>query len=257
MSDYVDKIKLFLQGKKNRYDNIISDKEYVELTNLFLKNLKICVDEKELKGFDILTEWYMEYNIDNGITDDGLYTTEIKKFYYDLIQEEKYEFIKNWSDREFGEIANAIILDEMEKKIRTIGDKLEEITKIDLKEFRDNIIGVFLENVLPVIGVWKDNFYYNSIKERMEAYIEYSLFYLDYFEEILVKKESTYRKYLPNRIYTDEMFRFTDKLYYEDGFKLYIAIEKTLEKFDKSIDKLESYRVRYDVYRKTIRKKCK
>lgn len=69
--------------------------------------------------------------------------------------------------------------------------------------------------------------------------------------ELKINKKE--RGYLPNRIYSKEMFEYTTELNYKGKYNKTVSIEKTLEKFNFSFDKFDSYRVTYGKWLNTKR----
>lgn len=251
MNAYTKKLKQVLES-----DN--QDDNYYKAINDFLPNLKMCVQKTDTENFNLLVNYFLDYGLNDIDPANGIYNSEIRQFLYDLIMNEKYEFIKDWDDRQYGEIANSIIL---EKMVQVFNDpKLNMMTKEDREELLDLFLNSFLMNCgFTLLGILSDEWFFNNIKDRIVAYVHYSELSLELMFGALSKINIGTRDYLPNRKYTREMFEFSDNLYNDRIKRLGKdeVILATLEKFGFPFDKLDSYRVRWGVYKNRLYQKRK
>lgn len=63
--------------------------------------------------------------------------------------------------------------------------------------------------------------------------------------ELMLSSFTNIRKHIPNRIYSNEMFNYTNDLTTKHRMTVKEAIEATLNKYNFPIDKYDSYRTRY------------
>lgn len=216
----------------------------------FLENLKLAVEEKDYDGFNVLTKYFITYSLNDTNHKDGKYSSEIRQYYYDMIMNEKYDYIKDWTDHEYGEVANSIILERMEEIFKK--PELMILSKENKESLKESFLIIFLEyGYTTLIGMLKDEFeYFTSIKHKIEMYVYYSLFSLELMIDALVSIKGKGRDYIPNRKYSDEMFEYANNLYWdaEKRLKQDEVILNTLKKYNISLDKYDSFRVRWGVY---------
>lgn len=246
MNNYTSELLKALEG-----DNADNGKE--KLINKFLPELKKCVKAKNVESFNILVNAFIDYGFDDIDSTKGIYNSDIRQYLYDLIMKEKYEFIADWTDRQYGEIANSIVLEKMEKVFSRNNTKLSMLTNEDLIELKESFLIQFIEfGVFTLDGILKDDWYFKNIKERIETYVYYSEFSLELMVDAISRIKLENRDYLPNRKYTDEMFAYSDALYNDmtKRLKQEEVIIETLKKYEISIDKLDSYKVRWGIYRR-------
>ena len=254
MNDYVKKIKLFIKGEEKWKD--LSDEEFLELKSLLLPNLKRCVLENNIDGFNILTDWFMGDLFENIDTLEHVYSNDICKYYYGLVQQERFEFMTEWGNREFGNISNLIIWEEINVTMNNMEEKFKLVSKKNIWDIKCAYMLLVFENYYQLFDKFDENLESN-IKEKMNYYIFNSLLHIKLLESIIT--DNSVRQYLPNRIYTLEMFQYTDSLV-DKGYSKKTTIEETLKKFKKPVEKFEPYRVQYGKYLrspfKSITKYC-
>lgn len=224
-----------------------------KLINKFLLELKKCVKARDVESFNILVNAFLDYGFNDIEPSKGKYNSNIRQYLYDLIMDEKYEFIKDWTDKQYGEIANSIILEKMAIVFSRDHSKLSMLTDEDLKELQESYLTQFLEFCgFTLDGILKDDWYFRNIKHRIEIYVYYSVFSLELMLDAISRIKLDNRDYLPNRKYTDEMFAYSDALYNDmtKRLKQEEVIIETLKKYEISIDKLDSYKVRWGIYRR-------
>jgi len=257
MNDYLKKLEEVCSR------NTIIAVELNAITKDFLPNLKMVVDQNDFKSFDLLIHFFMKnfnYSIDS-IDSSDFHFDRFETSYYlynDIIIEEKYEFLKAWTEKEYMEVAGSIVLSEA---IRII-EELQEYQKfmpINLEEYFKNYFLFYIDlgqYRLTAMLSNKDK-RFSSIKETIESYVATELYDLRILADVIFNSKSISRDYLPNRIYTNEMFEYTNRLYNDPGKRLKQdeAILKTLDKFEIPVKKFDSYKVRWGVYRRNPFKK--
>jgi len=249
MNDYIVKFAQAIESE-------IDDESYHKLIADFFPNLKKCVETGDVESFNILLNNYLDYSFNDIDGAKEIYNSEIRQYLYDLIMAERYEFFKDWTDRQYGEIANSIILEKMVKVFSKENEKLSMLTEDDRDELKESFLIQFAEFCsFTLEGILKDDWYFRNIKHRIETYVYYSAFSLELMLDAVSRIKLDNRDYLPNRIYTYEMFAYTDALYNDKTKRLKQeeAIIETLNKYGIPIDKLDSYKVRWGIYR---RKNC-
>jgi len=245
MYSYSDKLIRAIDEENNN--------DVQKLREKFLDELKICVNQDDVKGFNRLVNILIDYGINDIDAKNGIYNSEVRQYLYDLIMAEKYEFIKDWTDKQYGEIANSIILEKMVKVFGRENTRLSMLSDDDLRELQESFLIQFTEFcVFTLDGILKDDWYFKNIKERIETYVYYSEFSLELMLDAVSRIKLDNRDYLPNRKYTDEMFAYTDTLYNDrtKRLKQEEAIIETFKKYEIPIDKLDSFKVRWGIYRK-------
>ncbi|MBL1123416.1 MAG: hypothetical protein D8M26_11040 [Ignavibacteriae bacterium] len=246
MKEYIKSIKEILDEEK--------DEEGFEITKEnFFENLKLCVKEKDYEGFDVLSKYFITYSLDDINPKEGKYNSEIRQYFYEMIMDEEYEFLKNWTDHEYVEVVNTIILDKMEQ---TFKDKrLEILSKEDRESLKESFLIPFIEfGPFTLDGILADKYeYFRSVKHKIDIYVYYSLSSLELMMDALMAVKGTGRDYIPNKKYTNEMFEFANELYKNDDKRLKQdeVIIETLKKFSIPIEKFDSFRVRWGVHNRT------
>lgn len=245
MYSYSDKLIKAIDDENNE--------EVQKLSEKFLPELKNCVETGDVESFNRLVNILIDYGINDIDAKNGIYNSEVRQYLYDLIMAEKYEFIKDWTDKQYGEIANSIILEKMVKVFGRENTRLSMLSDDDLRELQESFLIQFAEFcVFTLDGILKDDWYFKNIKERIETYVYYSEFSLELMLDAISRIKLANRDYLPNRKYTAEMFEYTNKLYNDSTMRLKqeeVVIE-TLKKYEIPIDKLDSYKVQWGIYRR-------
>jgi len=252
MYSYSDKLIRAIDDENNE--------EVQKLREKFLDELKICVNQDDVEGFNRLVDILIDYGIKDINSVNGIYNSEIRQFIYDLIIGERAKFFESWTDKQYGEIVNSIILEKMGKFFSKENTILNMLTDQDRSELLESFLISFLEfSPFTLQGIIADDWYFRSIKHRVETYVFYSLSSLELMLDTLSRIKFESRDYLPNRKYTDEMFAYADELYNDmtKRLKQEEVIVDTLKKFEISIDKLDSFKVRWGIYRRHLNDKKK
>lgn len=253
MNDYILKFTRAIETE-------LDDESYHKLIAGFLPKLKKFVEAGDVESFIILVNYYLEYSFGDIDSTKGIYNSDIRQYLYDMIMTEKYDFMKEWTDRHYGEIANSIVLEKMTKVFSRENPKLSMLTEDDLKELQESFLIQFLEfSGFTLEGILKDDWYFTNVKHRIETYVYYSEFSLELMVDAVSRIKLNNRDYLPNRKYTDEMFAYTDVLYTDrtKRLKQEEAIIETFKKYEIPIDKLDSFKVRWGIYRRHLNDKKK
>ncbi len=248
MNDFAKKISKALIKES------IDEPEFSYFVDNFLPNLKKCVKEGDIESFNVLTKLFMDYSFNDFNPKEDIYNSDIRRFYYQLIDQERYEFMGSWTDQEFVEIVNPLIYEKM-VFIFNNNPELNALSQKQKDGLKESFFITTLEfGYFNLIGMLKDDYErFDSIKEKIEAYIYYSLFGLELLVDGISKTKRITRNYLPNRIYTDEMFEYANNIYNDSSkhIKQDGAILETLKKFNIPINKFDSFRVRWGIYRRT------
>jgi len=252
MSEYARQIKKLI-------DEEILESEFEVTKEEFFTNLKKSVEEKDYEAFDTLIYYFMNYGFDHKELKEQKYSRKITQYLYEMILNEKYDFMKAWKALEFITIVNPIILERIET---TFNDaRLGILTEEDKAQLKESFLITTNEfNIFTLNGMLLDEYEsYSSLKDKIENFIYYSLFSLELMVDALVNLKGTGRDYLPNRKYTEEMFDYAATLYNDTNKRLKQdeVILDTLKKYNLPIEKIESFKVRWGIHKKNKIKKRK